>query len=96
MKNCHCDTDILLEGSSQLHRYLKALDPTNAPIDGRSLEELLVFAKRYAAQIRFYDIPGSEIKDDATPTTQISWREFFRRDMAVIAASIATIDLYIK
>lgn len=93
MSNCHCHDEVKRDGSAQINRYLKALDPAYAPVDGRSLEDLLVFAKRYAAQIRFYDIPGS---GDVTPGTvpgKISWREFFRRDMAVIAASIAVTDL---
>lgn len=92
MKNCHCDTETNRDGSGQLGRYLKALDPSYAPIDGRSIEELLVFAKRYAAQIRFYDIPESKI-EDGNPPSKASWKEFFSRDMAVIAASIALIDL---
>ncbi|HEU4553924.1 MAG TPA: hypothetical protein VFS25_13870 [Chitinophaga sp.] len=92
MSNCHCHTTINRDGSGQLGRYLKALDPGYAPVDDRSFEDLLVFAKRYAAQIRFYDIPASQVEDD-TPAAQVSWREFFRHDMAVIAASIGTIDL---
>jgi len=91
MKNCNCDTDINRDGSGQLQRYLKALDPGYAPIDGRSTEDLLVFAKKYAAQIRFYDIPGSII-NDGIPAPKVSWREFFRRDLAVIAASIAVTE----
>lgn len=88
MKNCHCETEINRDGSGQLGRYLKALDPTYAPIDGRTTEDLLVFAKKYAAQIRFYDIPESQLPG-STPSDKISWREFFRRDMSVIASSIA-------
>jgi len=91
MKNCNCHYEIPRDGSGQLGRYLKALDPAYAPVDGRSIEDLLVFAKRYAAQIRFYDIPESRIDDDIAPE-QVSWREFFRRDMAVIAASISVVD----
>ncbi len=91
MKNCNCGSDINRDGSGQLQRYLKALDPTYAPIDDRSTEDLLVYAKRYAAQIRFYDIPESKI-NDGIAVKRISWREFFRRDMAVIAASVAVTD----
>lgn len=91
MDNCQCHNAIARDGSGQLGRYLKALDPSYAPIDNRSLEDLLVFAKRYAAQIRFYDIPGS-VTGDEIPS-KVSWREFFRRDMAVIAASISIVDL---
>lgn len=89
---CSCHSEVSRDGSGQLGRYLKALDPSNAPIDDRSLEELLVFAKRYAGLIRFYDIPESQI-NDSTPPDKVSWSEFFRRDVAVITASIATVDL---
>lgn len=92
MSNCHCHDEVKRDGSAQINRYLKALDPAYAPVDGRSLEDLLVFAKRYAAQIRFYDIPESNVEPGTDPA-KISWREFFRRDMAVIAASIAVTDL---
>ncbi|AKD55542.1 hypothetical protein [Spirosoma radiotolerans] len=86
--DCHCQHDIPRDGSGQRQRYLKALDPTYAPIDARSLEDLLVYAKRYAAQIRFWPIPDDQQGDD-----QESWREFFRRDCAVVAASVAVTDL---
>lgn len=92
MSDCHCHDDIIRDGSAQLNRYLRALDPSYAPVDGRSLEDLLVFAKKYAAQIRFYDIPESKI-DDGADAAKISWEEFFGRDMAVIAASVAVTDL---
>jgi hypothetical protein len=91
MKNCNCHYEIPRDGSGQLGRYLQALDPNYAPVDGRSIEDLLVFAKRYAAQIRFYDVPGSNVEDGADPA-HVSWREFFRRDMAVIAASMSVVD----
>lgn len=90
MSNCNCHTEITRDGSGQLARYLKALDPTYALIDDRNIEDLLVFAKRYAGQIRFYDIPESQMHDP--DPTKTNWREFFRRDMAVIAASIGVVD----
>jgi len=71
MKNCNCDTSISRDGSGQLQRYLLALDPASAPVDSRSIEDLLVFAKKYAAQIRFYDIPESKINGN-TPVNKIS------------------------
>ncbi|SKC66349.1 carboxypeptidase-like regulatory domain-containing protein [Ohtaekwangia koreensis] len=90
--SCNCHTEITRDGSGQLGRYLKALDPAYAPIDERSIEELLVFIKRYASQIRFYDLPESN-PDDTLPAAKRSWREFFSRDMAVIAAGIALTDI---
>ncbi len=92
MKNCNCLSEMPRDGSGQLGRYLKALDPTYVQIDCRSMEDLLVFAKRYAAQIRFYDLPESNIQE-TTEASKVSWYEFFRRDMAVIAASISVVDL---
>jgi hypothetical protein len=82
----------MLKGSGQLERYLKALDPSYVSIDGRSFEDLLSFAAAYADQIRFYDMPGDEI-NDTTPPAKVSWVEFFKRDMAVIAASVASVNL---
>ena len=75
---CNCNSEISRDGFGQLGRYLKALDPANAPVDDRSLEDLLVFAKRYANQIRFYDIPESNIPGEAD-ASKISWREFFSK-----------------
>ena len=43
---CHCEEPARRDGAGQLQRFLKALDPSFAPVDGRSLEDLLVFAKR--------------------------------------------------
>ncbi|MDF2432439.1 MAG: hypothetical protein JWP44_2070 [Mucilaginibacter sp.] len=91
MENCNCHNEIILKGSGQLERYLKALDPSYVSIDGRSIEDLLVFATGYADQIRFYDMPDSTVADINNP--KASWAGFFKRDMAVIAASIATVDL---
>ena len=81
MSNCNCHAPANRDGSGRLQRYLIALDPTYAKIDGRSMEELLVFIKRYAAQIRFYDIPGSTGDNTPEDISLLSWREFFRRDL---------------
>src|ERR1700750_1119446 len=37
-------------------------------------------------------MPESPVNDGVKPG-QVSWQEFFKRDMAVIAASIASVDL---
>jgi|GEM_PF-374670 len=88
---CHCNGEIMRDGSGRLGRYLKALDPAYAPVDDRSIEELLVFTKKYANQIRFYDVSGGDNGNGQNIVT--SWREFFRRDIAVIVASVAMTDL---
>ncbi|MCR1024519.1 carboxypeptidase-like regulatory domain-containing protein [Cellulophaga baltica] len=68
------------------------MDPDYAPIDNRGIKELLVYAKRYAGQIRFYDLPEQSISD-GTPERKVSWKEFFRKDVSVITASIGVVDL---
>lgn len=85
---CHCEEPARRDGSGQLQRFLKTLDPTFALIDGRQMEDLLVFAKRYASQIRFYPFPQLQNDD-----LEKSWRDFFRYDLSVLASSIATVDL---
>ncbi len=90
--SCTCEHTINRDGSRQLDRYLSALDPDYAPIDNRGIKELLVYAKRYAGQIRFYDLPEQSISD-GTPECKISWKEFFRKDVSVITASIGVVDL---
>ena len=85
---CHCEEPARRDGAGQLQRFLKALDPTFSPVDGRSLENLLVFAKRYANQIRFHQFPKQQ--DD---NVEKSWHDFFRHDLSVLASSIATVDL---
>src|SRR3954465_10555341 len=93
------------DGSSQLSRFLKALDPANAPLDDRSVEDILVFAKHYASLVRFYD--KDEDVDWAVATGSYErrgendkggdqngkpihdWKEFFYSDIAVLIASIA-------
>src|SRR5689334_14494251 len=92
MKNCDCHKEISRDGSSQLSRFLKALDPNYVQIDDRSIEEILVFIKRYAAQIRFYELPSSANKG-SYDSSKLSWSEFFRWDMAVVASSLALFDL---
>ena len=87
MKSCSCDTDIIRDGAGRLGRYLTALDPSYNPIDNRNTADLLVFAKRFANQIRFYKLAGDSCNEEG------SWKEFLNKDVAVLAASISKTDL---
>ncbi len=94
--DCHCQHDIPRDGSGQRQRYLSALDPAYAPVDGRSLEDLLVFTRRYAAKIRFWplpDKPGQQAHEADKAAVADTWEEFFRHDWAVVAASVGVTDL---
>lgn len=91
MSNCDCHPEMISDGSGRLSRYLRALDPTYAPLDDRSLEELMTFIKGYATRIRFYDVPESKIAD-GVPPEKVSWENFFKTDVAVIAAAVMQSD----
>jgi hypothetical protein len=86
MKNCHCHTDIPRDGSGQLTRFLKALDPAYARIDDRSFADLMIFASRYAEKIRFFKLSQDVCADE-------NWSTFFRKDLTVLAASVAQFNL---
>ena len=102
----NCDNEqIKGDGTSQAGRYLMALDPANAPIDDRTPEDVLVFAKRYADLVRFYDMDenvdwanttdnntnqANTVTENEKPKKNIyTWKEFFYNDIAVVIASIA-------
>ena len=56
---CCTQDDTTREGTSTLTRFLRMLDPVNAPLDPRNSMDLLVFAKHYADLLRFYDMDDS-------------------------------------
>ncbi|MCB1037709.1 MAG: hypothetical protein KDD47_28005, partial [Acidobacteria bacterium] len=68
---------------SQLGRRLAALEDGAAPVDGRSLAELLAFAPAFGALIHFYDL-DDRIEGD--------WSEFYASDPALTLAAVATFD----
>ncbi len=64
-------------GTHQDGRAAVALDPDSAPIDERSLADLLVFAQRYSRHLKFYDAANNEDGD---------WLPFFGKDISAILA----------
>lgn len=66
-------------GTSQSERTLTALSPSFAKIDGRSMEELLAFAHRYAKLIIYYNTSASKDGD---------WQRFFEMDEGSLLAVI--------
>jgi|GEM_PF-2363993 len=76
---------IVLNGApSQLGRWLRALGPGYARVDGRSLEELLAFAPRFGALIYFYNLQDEPEGD---------WTAFYLTDPTMVLASIEALDL---
>jgi len=67
-------------GSSQWNRVLKALQPSYAKIDERDEADLILFAKKYAAYLNYYN--ESEALDG-------DWQVFMKMDVSVTLATIA-------
>ncbi|MBC7508975.1 MAG: hypothetical protein H7320_09540, partial [Ferruginibacter sp.] len=100
---CNDNKQVKRDGTSQAGRFLKMLDPANAPLDDRKPEDILVFAKHYADLVRFYDINedvdwastteennnAANEKSEAAKKPVYTWKEFFYKDIAVVVASIA-------
>ncbi|MDB5600918.1 MAG: hypothetical protein JWN71_2962 [Xanthobacteraceae bacterium] len=76
---------IVLNGApSQYDRWLPALDPGYAKVDGRSFSDLLDFPIKYGALINFYDL-RNEIDGD--------WVGFFASDPTMMLAVLESMDI---
>jgi hypothetical protein len=60
-----------------------ALKPETAPIDGRGMDDLILFLEKYGELLNYYD---------ATNSIQGNWRPFMAKDISTILASIAVYD----
>ncbi|MDQ8198954.1 baseplate J/gp47 family protein [Pelagicoccus enzymogenes] len=57
-------------GTSQSERFIPALDPRSAPLDGRSEAQLASFAQAFASQLAFWT-------SDKTFAPNVDWAQFF-------------------
>jgi hypothetical protein len=71
-------------GSSQQQRVMNALLPRNAKVDERDYADLILFAKRYAAYLNYYN---------DTNTVDGNWQALMSMDISVTLAGIAKTDL---
>lgn len=71
-QKCDNRNPLLRDGTSQAQRVLKALLPDYIAVDERKLEDLIAFAKNFAAEIRFYDLTNSVNGD---------WVAFFTKNL---------------
>ncbi|NTW53509.1 MAG: hypothetical protein HGB15_01835 [Chlorobaculum sp.] len=80
---------LMRDGTSRKQRFPAALDPASAPIDDRTPEQFIAFARNYSAWLRYYDLNDAEIDD---------WKRFFSEDIAVRVACVAIekVELYRK
>ncbi len=71
-------------GSSQLQRVMNALLPANARVDERDYADLILFAKRYAAYLTYYN---------ETNDADGNWQALMSMDISVTLAGIAKTDV---
>lgn len=69
--------------TAQSERFPPALDPSTVQLDGRSLATLIARAPAFARLLRFYDLSNTPSGD---------WSAFFRYDISVLLAEIATVN----
>jgi hypothetical protein len=72
------------EGTSQLNRVLAALDVHYADVDERNSADLILFAKRYAAYLNYYN------ESNAIDGT---WQPLMMMDVSVTLATLANINV---
>ncbi len=71
------------DGTSQNQRLLKALLPTTVPVDERGLADMLVYAQKYAALLRYYT-PGNSPSGN--------WVDFIADDVSSNVALLGVTD----
>lgn len=69
---CHTNNFLQRDGTSQQQRLLKALLPEYVAVDERKIKDLEEFAKKLAAEIRYYNESNSHDGD---------WVEFFTKSV---------------
>lgn len=78
--DCSQNTDplkLVREGTAQTARWSNALDPSSALVNERDVAHNLVFARGYAALLKYFD---------ATDTAAGDWRPFFEGDISALLA----------
>ncbi len=82
-KNCNRKNPLARNGTSQVNRAPRALDPAYFQVDERSLSDLVLFAQRYSKHIRYYDGSGK----------RLDWLPFFSSDITATLAGIGAIPV---
>ena len=87
LNDCTHNTDpfkLVREGSSQAQRQVAALAPEYAPVDQREPAHRMIFARAYAAYLRFFNDKNQPDGD---------WQAFFSSDVSVQLAVAAVQDV---
>lgn len=82
---CNEKNQLIREGLDRPSRALASLSPDQVEIDDRRIQDLLLFAKRYASFLKFRNL---ENRTDGT------WKEFMEKDISLILAELMTLDIF--
>lgn len=75
------------DGTHQRERLLAALKPDYVKVDERDIDEWLLYANKYAALLRFYDVQNIPDGD---------WAPFIQKDVSTLVAMVANADQQIE
>src|SRR5690554_2773742 len=81
---CSDKNPLIREGVDRLTKKLEALPPSFAKVDERSMEDLMLFAKKYAGYLRYKDLDNS---DEGT------WEPLMKVDISVVLAVLLSLDM---
>ncbi|WP_113923266.1 baseplate J/gp47 family protein [Cognataquiflexum aquatile] len=81
---CNDKNPLTREGVDRLTRKLEALPPTFAKVDERSMEDLILFAKKYAAYIKYKDLDNTDAG---------TWESLMKVDISVVLAVLLSLDM---
>ncbi|WP_114782552.1 baseplate J/gp47 family protein [Botryobacter ruber] len=84
--NSKCDNrnPLVRSGVNQYERVLQALLPGHASVDERDDADLILFAKNYASQLKYFN---------ATNVAEGDWQVFMRMDVSVTLASLVKLEV---
>ena len=71
-------------GTLQKDRASTYLDPDYVSVDEKTTAEFLVFVKKYAQLIRFWNLQNNP---------EDNWEAFFQNDLCILLANINQIDI---
>lgn len=80
---CQSPNPLVRDGTSQAARAQPALDPASALVDGRDTAAYLEYLRKYARQLRYFDLDNQPAGD---------WAPFLERDVSSAAAAVAAQD----
>src|SRR5574337_1488525 len=72
-EDCSNKNPLQRDGTSQAQRLLKALLPEYVAVDERKMDDLIAFAKKFAEEIRYYNIANAPDGD---------WVGFFTKSIS--------------